>query len=61
VAREAEDAGFDRLLDAVCLLGPMARCSEQLAADRNAGVDIPILLPPAGVEAARAVIQAFRR
>jgi alkanesulfonate monooxygenase SsuD/methylene tetrahydromethanopterin reductase-like flavin-dependent oxidoreductase (luciferase family) len=51
----------DRLLDAVCLLGPEARCSEQLAAFRAAGVDLPILLPPAGVEGARAVIQAFRR
>jgi 5,10-methylenetetrahydromethanopterin reductase len=51
----------DHLLDAVCLLGPEARCSEQLAAFRAAGVDLPILLPPAGVEGARAVIQAFRR
>jgi alkanesulfonate monooxygenase SsuD/methylene tetrahydromethanopterin reductase-like flavin-dependent oxidoreductase (luciferase family) len=51
----------DRLLDAVCLLGPAARSSEQLAAFRAAGVDLPILLPPAGVEGARAVIQAFRR
>ena len=51
----------DRLLDAVCLLGPESRCSEQLAAFRAAGVDLPILLPPAGVEGARAVIQAFRR
>ena len=51
----------DRLLDAVCLLGPAARCSEQLDAFRAAGVDLPILLPPAGVEGARAVIQAFKR
>ena len=51
----------DRLVDAVCLLGPAARCREQLAAFRTAGVDVPILLPPAGVEGARAVIQAFRR
>jgi alkanesulfonate monooxygenase SsuD/methylene tetrahydromethanopterin reductase-like flavin-dependent oxidoreductase (luciferase family) len=64
-ARMEQGAGpaalSDRLLDAVCLLGPMASCSEQLAAFRAAGVDIPILLPPAGVEAARAVIRAFRR
>jgi alkanesulfonate monooxygenase SsuD/methylene tetrahydromethanopterin reductase-like flavin-dependent oxidoreductase (luciferase family) len=64
-ARMEQGAGpaalSDRLLDAVCLLGPMARCREQLAAFRAAGVDIPILLPPAGVEAARAVIQTFRR
>jgi alkanesulfonate monooxygenase SsuD/methylene tetrahydromethanopterin reductase-like flavin-dependent oxidoreductase (luciferase family) len=64
-ARMEQGAGpaalSDRLLDAVCLLGPMARCREQLAAFRAAGVDVPILLPPAGVEAARAVIRAFRR
>jgi len=51
----------DRLLDAVCLLGPMARCREQLAAFRSAGVDLPILVPPIGVDGARAVIRAFRR
>lgn len=51
----------DRLLDAVCLLGPIARCRDQLAAFRTAGVDLPILVPPIGVEGARAVIKAFRR
>jgi len=51
----------DRLLDAVCLLGSVAGCQEQLAAFRTAGVDLPILVPPIGVEGARAVIQAFRR
>jgi alkanesulfonate monooxygenase SsuD/methylene tetrahydromethanopterin reductase-like flavin-dependent oxidoreductase (luciferase family) len=51
----------DRLLDAVCLLGSEARCRDQLAAFRAAGVDLPILLPPVGVEAAQAVIQAFGR
>ena len=51
----------DRLLDAVSLMGPTARCAEQLADFRAAGVDLPILLPPAGIEAAREVIQAFRR
>jgi hypothetical protein len=51
----------DRLLDAVCLLGPMARCREQLAAFRSAGVDLPILVPPIGVDAARAVMRGFRR
>lgn len=64
-ARMEQGAGpaalSDRLLDAVCLLGPVDRCREQLTAFRAAGVDIPILLPPAGVEAARAVIQTFRR
>ena len=51
----------DRILDAVCLTGPMARCREQLAAFRGAGVDLPILVAPIGVDAARGVIKAFRR
>lgn len=51
----------DRLLDAVCLLGPMARCRDQLAAFRSAGVDLPILVPPIGVDAASAVIKEFGR
>jgi len=51
----------DRLLDAVCLLGPLARCREQLAAFRSAGVDLPILVPPIGIDGARAVMRAFRR
>lgn len=51
----------DRLLDAVCLSGPMSRCREQLDAFRAAGTDLPILVPPIGVEGARAVIKAFRR
>ena len=51
----------DRLLHAVCLIGPISRCREQLAAFRAAGVDLPILSPPIGVEGAREVIRAFRR
>ena len=51
----------DRILDAVCLTGPLARCQEQLATFRAAGVDLPILVPPIGVDNARAVIKAFRR
>ena len=51
----------DRLLDAVCLIGPMARCREQLGAFRAAGLDLPILVAPIGVDGARAVIAAFRR
>jgi 5,10-methylenetetrahydromethanopterin reductase len=51
----------DRLLDAICLLGPVARCRERLAEYRAAGLDLPILYPPIGVEGAREVIQAFRR
>ncbi len=51
----------DRLLDAVCLLGPLERCREQLAAFRAAGTSLPILVPPIGVDGARSVIKAFRR
>jgi 5,10-methylenetetrahydromethanopterin reductase len=51
----------DQILDAVCLTGPMARCREQLAAFRSAGVDLPILVAPIGVDGARGVIKAFRR
>jgi hypothetical protein len=51
----------DRLLDAVCLIGPISRCREQLQAFRAAGVDLPILSPPIGAEGAREVIRAFRR
>ena len=51
----------DRLLDAVCLIGPIERCRERLAAFRAAGVDLPILMPPIGVEGARGVIRAFQR
>lgn len=55
------DTLSDRLLDAVCLLGPIGRCREQLAAFRAAGVDLPILVPPIGVDGARSVIKVFRR
>jgi alkanesulfonate monooxygenase SsuD/methylene tetrahydromethanopterin reductase-like flavin-dependent oxidoreductase (luciferase family) len=51
----------DRLLDAICLLGPLDRCRERLAAYREAGVELPILYPPIGVDGARGVIRAFRR
>src|SRR2546422_7319958 len=50
-----------RVLGAVRLTGPVARCREQLAAFRSAGVDLPILVAPIGVDGARAVIKAFRR
>ena len=55
------DSLSDRLLDAICLIGPISRCRGQLAAFRAAGVDLPILSPPIGVEGAREVIRAFRR
>jgi len=55
------DSLSDQMLDAICLIGPVSRCREQLAAFRAAGVDLPILSPPIGVEGAREVIRAFRR
>jgi alkanesulfonate monooxygenase SsuD/methylene tetrahydromethanopterin reductase-like flavin-dependent oxidoreductase (luciferase family) len=51
----------DRLLDAVCLLGPLDRCRARLVEYRAAGLDLPILYPPIGLEGARGVIAAFRR
>jgi alkanesulfonate monooxygenase SsuD/methylene tetrahydromethanopterin reductase-like flavin-dependent oxidoreductase (luciferase family) len=51
----------DRVLDAMCLIGPLSRCREQLAAFRTAGTDLPILMPPYDVDGARAAIKAFRR
>jgi alkanesulfonate monooxygenase SsuD/methylene tetrahydromethanopterin reductase-like flavin-dependent oxidoreductase (luciferase family) len=64
-ARMVDGAGgaalSDRLLDAVCLIGPIERCREQLEAFRAAGVDLPILVPGIGVDAARDVIRAFAR
>jgi alkanesulfonate monooxygenase SsuD/methylene tetrahydromethanopterin reductase-like flavin-dependent oxidoreductase (luciferase family) len=50
----------DHFLDAVCLIGPVTRCHERLAAFAAAGLDLPILMPPIGVEGARAVINAFK-
>ena len=55
------DSLSDRLLDAICLIGPLSRCREQLEAFRAAGVNLPILSPPIGAEGAREVIRAFRR
>jgi alkanesulfonate monooxygenase SsuD/methylene tetrahydromethanopterin reductase-like flavin-dependent oxidoreductase (luciferase family) len=37
----------DRLLDAVCLVGPLSRCQEHLAAWREAGLSYPLLAPQA--------------
>lgn len=51
----------DRLLDAICLIGSVERCRDQLVTFREAGVNLPILYPPIGVEGARGVIQTFHR
>ena len=53
------DALSDRVLDAICLLGPVGHCRERLAAYREAGLDLPILWPALGIEAAREVVAAF--
>jgi alkanesulfonate monooxygenase SsuD/methylene tetrahydromethanopterin reductase-like flavin-dependent oxidoreductase (luciferase family) len=63
-ADKAEQGGgealSDRLLDAICLLGPVSRCRERLAEYRDAGLDLPILWPAIGVDSAREVIGTFR-
>ena len=55
------EALSDRVLDAICLIGPVAHCRERLAAYREAGLDLPILWPAMGVDSAREVIAAFRQ
>jgi alkanesulfonate monooxygenase SsuD/methylene tetrahydromethanopterin reductase-like flavin-dependent oxidoreductase (luciferase family) len=57
----AEAALSDRVLDAICLIGPLSRCLQRLAEYRDAGVDLPILWPAVDVDSARATIQAFRQ
>ena len=56
-----EAALSDRVLDTICLVGPVTRCRERLAAYRDAGVDLPILWPAVDVDSVRAVIRAFRQ
>ena len=51
----------DRILDAVCLIGSEARCQEQLASFRDAGVGLPILIGPLSVEGARGIINTVGR
>jgi alkanesulfonate monooxygenase SsuD/methylene tetrahydromethanopterin reductase-like flavin-dependent oxidoreductase (luciferase family) len=55
------EALSDRVLDAICLIGPVAHCRDRLAAYREAGLDLPILWPAMGVDSAREVISAFRQ
>jgi alkanesulfonate monooxygenase SsuD/methylene tetrahydromethanopterin reductase-like flavin-dependent oxidoreductase (luciferase family) len=53
----------DRLLGAVCLLGPLSRCQERLAAFREAGITYLILAAQPVQESyaagARHIVQAF--
>jgi 5,10-methylenetetrahydromethanopterin reductase len=51
----------DRFLDATCLIGTAEQCRERLAEYREAGVELPILYPGIGVDAAMETIQAFRQ
>lgn len=51
----------DRFLDATCLIGTAERCQDRLAEYRAAGVELPILYPPIGVDGAQQVIRAFRQ
>ena len=65
-ADKAEQGGggealSDRLLDAICLIGPPARCRDRLAEYREAGLDLPILWPGLGIENAQSVIATFRQ
>src|SRR5437764_14836095 len=53
------DALSDRVLDAICLIGPVGRCRDRLALYREAGLALPILWPALGVESAKEVIAAF--
>ena len=55
------DALSNAFLDAVCLIGPVSRCLERLAVFTDAGLDLPILVAPVGVDGARAVIGAFKQ
>jgi alkanesulfonate monooxygenase SsuD/methylene tetrahydromethanopterin reductase-like flavin-dependent oxidoreductase (luciferase family) len=55
------DALSDRVLDAICLLGPVERCRDRIAAYRAAGLDLPIIWPALGIDGAREAIAAFAR
>lgn len=57
----ADAALSDRVLDTICLIGPVTHCRQRLAEFRDAGADLPFLWPAIGVDAARAVIRAFRQ
>lgn len=50
----------DRMAEAVSLIGPPARCREQLAAFREAGVQLPIIVPVA-IPGQQTTAQAVRK
>ena len=43
--KEAVKLISDEMVDAFYVVGPAARCKERVAAYRQAGVDLPLLLP----------------
>jgi len=43
--KEAVKFISDEMVDAFYVIGPAARCKERVAAYRQAGVDLPLLLP----------------
>ena len=58
------DVFTDEMLDSVALIGPPERCRERLEAYREAGVDLPIIVPsPAGkqgnVEVMKITVAAY--
>jgi alkanesulfonate monooxygenase SsuD/methylene tetrahydromethanopterin reductase-like flavin-dependent oxidoreductase (luciferase family) len=57
----ADAALSDRVLAAICLIGPLTHCRQRLAEYRDAGVDLPILWPAVDFDSAHAAIQAFRQ
>jgi alkanesulfonate monooxygenase SsuD/methylene tetrahydromethanopterin reductase-like flavin-dependent oxidoreductase (luciferase family) len=56
---ESGKALSDRFIGDVCLIGPISRCRDRLAAYAAAGLDLPILMPAVGVKSAQALIEAF--
>jgi 5,10-methylenetetrahydromethanopterin reductase len=49
--QKAQQAALsNRLLDAVALVGPPSRCIERLAAFREAGAEMPIIVPNTGAQ-----------
>jgi alkanesulfonate monooxygenase SsuD/methylene tetrahydromethanopterin reductase-like flavin-dependent oxidoreductase (luciferase family) len=61
LAKGNANAVSDKMAEAVSLIGPPARCREQLAAFREAGVQLPIIVPVpvAGQSNAQAVRKAI--
>jgi len=64
LAKGNANAVSDKMAEAVSLVGPPSRCREQLAAFREAGVQLPILVPVAvgdqtAAQAVRKVIETF--